>query len=276
MVIGANSRPSSKISAASPNSNSAKQRIRETFQTLIPLNTKKKDMRTIDEITRDLERGRRPGTGPAEQVEFTGVEATQFNDWFGKSKKEREKEQAAERERQQRENERAALAPKPSAKSSARASMSSSASRPSKTQSVPTSAKRSVPEKSSTSTRPASKSTIPTRGIKRTASPDYARRSEKRRRASYDSEDEETAGGYIPGSISALFGRDLRKDRMRDLSDSEDEGSDDGPRDYAALMKEELMSAKIAKREDAIAEAEEKAREEEKRKKRLAKARAGQ
>lgn len=249
-------------------------------------------MRSIDEIARDLERGRRPGTGPTEQVEFTGVEATQFNDWFGKSKKEREKEQALERERLRREQELAATAPKSttvSAKSSMKGISSSSygSSTAASSQSTSTSAARSSknPPTSSTSKRPlvdkqlsrraqspASKGpSFPTRGVKRTASPDpySSRRTEKRHRAS--SEDV----GYVPGAISALFGRDWKKDRMRDLSDdSDDESDDDGPRDYEAIMREEAASARIARLEDQKAEAEEKAREEEKRRRKAERAAA--
>ena len=65
---------------------------------LIALNTVKKDTRTIDEITRDLEH-RRTGTptNAGKPAELTGPDATGFTDWFGKTKREREKD-AKERE----------------------------------------------------------------------------------------------------------------------------------------------------------------------------------
>ena len=62
---------------------------------LIALNTVKKDQRTIDEITRDLQHRRNPNDTP---VELVGPDAAAFTDWFGKTKREREKE-AKERER---------------------------------------------------------------------------------------------------------------------------------------------------------------------------------
>ncbi|KAF9514629.1 hypothetical protein BS47DRAFT_867496 [Hydnum rufescens UP504] len=93
-------KPTQALSASSSRTHmSAKERIAASFQTLTPLNTVKKDMRTIDEITRDLERGR--FNHSPEKVELTGYEATAFTDWFGKSKKEREREAALARKPQE-------------------------------------------------------------------------------------------------------------------------------------------------------------------------------
>ncbi|KAF8606512.1 hypothetical protein BDV93DRAFT_520803 [Ceratobasidium sp. AG-I] len=76
---------------------SVRARLAASQSGLIKLNTNKRDMRSIDEISRDLQE-KRGGTEVKKVI--TGVEAEKFGDWFTTKK---DKEREKERERQERE-----------------------------------------------------------------------------------------------------------------------------------------------------------------------------
>jgi protein SPT2 len=82
---------------------SVRARLAASQSGLIKLNTNKRDMRSIDEITRDLQEKR--GGVEVKKV-ITGAEAEKFGDWFS-TKKDKERERERERlEREKRERER--------------------------------------------------------------------------------------------------------------------------------------------------------------------------
>ncbi|KAF8339766.1 uncharacterized protein EI90DRAFT_3037697 [Cantharellus anzutake] len=318
----------STASSSQPAGTSARARIAADFQTLTPLNTVRRDLRSIDEITRDLE-NRRFGAS-VEKVELVGPDATHFTDWFSKSKKEREKEAAEERQRDEEEEkaEKArradqsqsqpqpkkpvlpsgkSLTPKSSTPQPPPKSAHTASSRlPTKLQITATATpSKSLPQLSSPKSKAyamnaanAGRYGMP--GGARTQEPQSTRpRTEKsaspkrsRPASQSDSEDSEVNldhsrplhpakrkkthcgdddGGYVVGSIAAMFGRDLRRDAARDYESEDDHDDYDGPRDYAAIEREERKSAKLARMEDAQAEEEEKRREAEKKRRRLQK-----
>lgn len=84
-------------SSSSGSGLSVRARLAASQSGLIKLNTNKRDMRSIDEISRDLQEKR--GGIEVKKV-ITGVEAEKFGDWFTTKK---DKERERERERQERE-----------------------------------------------------------------------------------------------------------------------------------------------------------------------------
>lgn len=85
---GSSASPSgSRISSPSANGLTARARLASSFApTLTKLNTEKRDTRTIDEIARDLRRGKIGGSGEVDSV-LSGEKAQNFGDWFGKKEK---------------------------------------------------------------------------------------------------------------------------------------------------------------------------------------------
>ncbi|KAG9124891.1 hypothetical protein FRC07_009853 [Ceratobasidium sp. 392] len=91
-------------SAAGGSGLSVRARLAASQSGLIKLNTNKRDMRSIDEISRDLQE-KRGGTEVKKVI--TGHEAEKFTDWFSTKKdKERERQEREKEEAEAREKER--------------------------------------------------------------------------------------------------------------------------------------------------------------------------
>ncbi|KAG8213458.1 hypothetical protein J3R82DRAFT_11975 [Butyriboletus roseoflavus] len=279
-AIDAQSAPTSDSGSSAQ---SVKARLAALPNTLTKLNVNKRDTRTIDEILQDRAK--------AKTATLDGDDAREFNDWFGKSKK----------------KEPASL---PSTQSSATyaSAPSSGANSPrpggttvnGKTASTPSGIKQSRPTlstktssstipklsvtaaKSSQSKSPVPKShsaksgfvsggnTAPLRsgGVppkKRPRSPSLSLSPPPSKRRACEPEN------ALGSEIWKLFGKDRSSYIARDvLSDDEDMEAD-----ASAVMKEEMRSTRLAKREDEIALEEEKRHEEEKRRRKRERERLG-
>jgi len=283
---------SSNSNSSADSQLSARARITASVHQLTALNTEKRDMRSIDDIQRDIEnRGR--GSGKEVPKVISGTDAASFGDWFGKSKKEKEKEREEEAKRRkpqenerssaERERERARKSLPGSSASKTGPSKSSPLHRSSKPQASTSSAKPNSlsrplpPSKTPTSSRLPSNATRPGSAApkkrSRSRSPSYDSFTESeddRRPAKRRSEGGGGEGSALKDQIWAMFGRNRKRDLEKDVQSDEDEDMEACGED---LWREELRSARIAKKEDQEAEEEERRREEEKRRrKELAKA----
>ncbi|KAF8557115.1 hypothetical protein OG21DRAFT_1475651 [Imleria badia] len=295
-AIDAPSAPASDSGSAQ----SVKARLAALPNTLTKLNVNKRDIRTIDEILQDRAK--------VKNATLDGEDAREFNDWFGKAKK---KEEPASVPSTQSS---ASLASAPSsgansprggvgsrmvptivcgdaeataqplAKSQPNGKMAGKASRPAL--SSKTSSSSTIPKYSSSSTKSSqSKSPVPrshpvksgfvsggapprSTGAppkKRPRSPSYSLSPPPPKRRAPEPE------SALSSEIWKLFGKDRSSYIARDvMSDDEDMEAD-----ASALMKEELRSARLAKREDEIALEEEKRHEEEKRRRKRERERQG-
>ncbi|KAF5358825.1 hypothetical protein D9758_008562 [Tetrapyrgos nigripes] len=273
---------------SSSGSGSVRERLAAMPNTLQPLNQNKRDTRTIDEIVTDLHaRG-----GKKKTIE--GEQAKEFDDWFGTKKKEQPTSRVGStsapasgsntptRSSQsygsyvhgpsssssaQRPSTMIKPIPKltPSAKASGARPSSVEKIRPDK---VPTSKVKAKSSISRPSSAGPSTSRVPS---KRPRSPSRSESPYSKRRSyeDYDSEDldddDEMDDGRGGSGMSSLIWQIMGKDRSRYVNMDVLSDDEDMEADASAVLREEQRSSRIGKREDAIALAEEKRREEEKR-----------
>ncbi|KAI1797333.1 hypothetical protein LXA43DRAFT_983891 [Ganoderma leucocontextum] len=276
---------SASSSQGSPNkAQSTRDRLKAEPAMLIKLNTNKRDTRTIDEIMTDRAKMRQGKV-------LDGESAKEFNDWFGKAKKDPPKKASAPAASSStsRANTPAVAGsgsaspravfsapPKsiskstPASKSSAAASAKvGSASRPpvSKVASAKPAASGSrTPTFPKTSSSISASRSIPKkrRSPSLSASPPPAKRRPAPGGSRHDEDD-------ISSQIWKLFGKDRSSYIERDVvSDDEDMEAD-----VFDVEREELRSTRIAKKEDELALQEEKRREDEKKRKRKEKEKRG-
>ncbi|KAG8918985.1 hypothetical protein FRC01_001541 [Tulasnella sp. 417] len=300
---GSSASPSgSRISSPSANGMTARARLTSSFApTLTKLNTDKRDTRTIDEITRDLKRGRIGGSGEVDSV-LSGEKAQTYGDWFVKKDKGKAVEVGDTKKRPETANAvpgRTNGLPatnhpmlKPNASGRAQAlSANASGSTSANPQARPRpGAAQTKGASNSSSLKPQVSTTVRKRSRERSSSLDSFIEDDQ------DSEEERRYAKRKPGAggrhsldedlngdtrelIWQLMGRKRSEYMSRDV-DSDDEMEVTG----YELEREELRrcefsasavlvpqsltcydSARIAKREDAMEEAEEKRREEEKK-----------
>ncbi|KAI6042925.1 SPT2 chromatin protein-domain-containing protein [Pisolithus marmoratus] len=284
---GAIDATSSHLTDSGSSAQSVKARLAALPNTLTKLNVNKRDTRTIDEILQDRAK--------AKHGILDGDEAREFNDWFGKSKKKELVPSSSQCSSGQgscpasgaasplpssiksssQPTPNASTVPKvtttPSAGKSAASGVQPRAAIPAKTGVSAAKSARSTcspglkpvqsksasaltkpqPSKSTLASQPGTASVLPkkrTHSSSRSASPPPKRRAE-------------SPADAIRSEIWKLFGRDRATYVSRDI-DSDD---DDMEADASAVMKEELRSARFAKREDELALLAEKRHEEEKR-----------
>ncbi|KAG1857985.1 hypothetical protein C8R48DRAFT_716729 [Suillus tomentosus] len=267
---GAIDATSAPTSDSGNGSQSVKARLSALPNTLTKLNVHKRDTRTIDEILQDRAK--------AKTATLDGDDAKEFNDWFGKGKKDTGKTSAQISTAAPSRASSGSSSPVPSAPRSVNSgtSKTSTASKSavlsfSKTsqskgadssQSLKTEVKFKstsifTPSMKSQASKPspAARSTGPTK--KRPRSPSsLSPPPPKRRPASTEVES-------YSNEIWKLFGKDRSKYVEQDVySDEEDMEVDAG-----VLEREELRSARLARKEDEAALEQEKRHEEEKRRK---------
>ncbi|KIM68496.1 hypothetical protein SCLCIDRAFT_84903, partial [Scleroderma citrinum Foug A] len=245
-AIDATSAPNADSGAGTQ---SVKARLAALPNTLTKLNVNKRDTRTIDEIVQDRAK--------AKHSILDGDEAREFNDWFGKSKKKEAERSTQSSSSQLSQSPSETASPLPSSPTGVSAklasdSRSASASAGAKPAQSKTSASvKPQMSKSLSASRPSTGS-VPSRkrprSLTRSESPPPKRRAD-------------SPADAIRSEIWKLFGKDRTTYVARDI-DSDD---DDMEADASVLMKEELRSARLAKREDELALLEEKRHEEEKR-----------
>lgn len=267
---GAIDATSAPTSDSGNGSQSVKARLSALPNTLTKLNVHKRDTRTIDEILQDRAK--------AKTATLDGDDAKEFNDWFGKGKKDTGKTSAQISTAAPSRASSGSSSPVPSAPRSVNSgtSKTSTASKSAVLSFSKTSQSKGADSSQSLKTEVKSKSTsIFTPSMKSQASkPSSAARSAgptkkrprspsslsppppKRRPASTEVES-------YSNEIWKLFGKDRSKYVEQDVySDEEDMEVDAG-----VLEREELRSARLARKEDEAALEQEKRHEEEKRRK---------
>ncbi|KAG2060879.1 hypothetical protein BDR06DRAFT_947427 [Suillus hirtellus] len=249
---------------------SVKARLSALPNTLTKLNVHKRDTRTIDEILQDRAK--------AKTATLDGDDAKEFNDWFGKGKKDTGKTSAQISTAAPSRASSGSSSPVPSAPRSVNSgtSKTSTASKSAVLSFSKTSQSKGADSSQSLKTEVKSKSTsILTPSMKSQASkPSPAARSTgptkkrprspsslsppppKRRPASTEVES-------YSNEIWKLFGKDRSKYVERDVYSDEE----DMEVDASVLEREELRSARLARKEDEAALEQEKRHEEEKRRK---------
>ncbi|KAG6333675.1 hypothetical protein ID866_5418 [Astraeus odoratus] len=287
-AIDATSAPSADSGAGTQ---SVKARLTALPNTLTKLNVNKRDTRTIDEILQDRAK--------AKHSVLDGDEAREFNDWFGKSKRKDPVPSSSQSTGSQgsapasgaasplpssaRSNSQPMAKGSAASKSSALPSGKSASSTSQPRAVVPAKAGGSAVAKSTSEARgvsiPAGAKSVPSKALcapvkgqssraspasrpatgsvpskKRPRSPSCSVSPPPKRRA-------ESPADAIRSEIWKMFGKDRTTYMSRDI-DSDD---DDMEADASAVMKEELRSTRLAKREDELALLEEKRHEEEKR-----------
>lgn len=283
-AIDATSAPNADSGAGTQ---SVKARLAALPNTLTKLNVNKRDTRTIDEIVQDRAK--------AKHSILDGDEAREFNDWFGKSKKKEAERSTQSSSSQLSQSPSETASPLPSSPMSTSRSTSKTVAA-AKASTLPTIGKyasasqprAAVPAKAGVSAKLASdsRSASASAGAKPAQSktsasvkPQMSKSlsasrpstgsvpSRKRPRSLTRSESPppkrraDSPADAIRSEIWKLFGKDRTTYVARDI-DSDD---DDMEADASVLMKEELRSARLAKREDELALLEEKRHEEEKR-----------
>lgn len=252
-------------------SQSVKARLAALPNTLTKLNVHKRDTRTIDEILQDRAK--------AKTATLDGDDAKEFNDWFGKGKKDAGKTSAQASTAAPSRASSGSNSPGPSAARSANSGTPKSSSAPksavlsfSKT-SHSKGADSSQSLKADVKFKPTSSSTLsmksqackplstarlagPTKKRPRSPSSSLSPPPPKRRPASTEVESYST-------EIWKLFGKDRRAYVEQDVY-SDDEDMEVGA---GVLEKEEQRSARLARKEDEAALEQEKRHEEEKRRK---------
>ncbi|TFY52606.1 hypothetical protein EVJ58_g9914, partial [Rhodofomes roseus] len=261
---------------------SVRQRLAQAPATLIKLNVNKRDTRTIDEILQDRAK--------AKAKTLEGEEAKDFKDWFGKAKETKVVSQVGSTSTS-RANTPAGGS---SQKTALQRTQSGSASPAAKTPNPPRPSSSTTMPKSSSVQRPAPSRPLPTKSIPSTSSRTPVASSRvtattssklaapvskpvprKRQRSLSSSSSRSpspppakkrgtSSGNDISSEIWKLFGKDRSRYVAADVM-SDDEDMEAGASD---LEREELRSARIARKEDEIAMEAEKRHEEEKRRKR--------
>jgi protein SPT2 len=268
---GAIDATSAPTSDSCNNSQSVKARLAALPNTLTKLNVHKRDTRTIDEILQDRAK--------AKTATLDGDDAKEFNDWFGKGKKDTGKTStqvstAAPSRASSSSNSpgpsasrsvnsgasKTSITPKSAVLSFSKTSQSKGAdtSQSSKTEVKPKSTATFPPSMKSQACKPSSaaRSAGPTKKRPRSPSSSLSPPPPKRRPASAEVES-------YSSEIWKLFGKDRSKYVQQDVY-SDDEDMEVGA---GVLEREELRSARLAKKEDEAALEQEKRHEEEKRRK---------
>ncbi|KAG2126758.1 hypothetical protein BD769DRAFT_1357681 [Suillus cothurnatus] len=286
---GAIDATSAPTSDSCNNSQSVKARLAALPNTLTKLNVHKRDTRTIDEILQDRAK--------AKTATLDGDDAKEFNDWFGKGKKDTGKTSTQVSTAAQSRASSSSNSPGPSASSECFngrilchyfifdfvGSVNSGASKTSitpksavlsfsktsqskgadtsqslKTEVKPKSTATFPPSMKSQACKPSSaaRSAGPTKKRPRSPSSSLSPPPPKRRPASAEVES-------YSSEIWKLFGKDRSKYVQQDVY-SDDEDMEVGA---GVLEREELRSARLAKKEDEAALEQEKRHEEEKRRK---------
>ncbi|KAF7327400.1 Member of major facilitator superfamily multidrug-dha1 sub-family [Mycena kentingensis (nom. inval.)] len=249
----------------------AKERIAAQPNDLILLQTKKRDVRTIDEIQRDLHASK----------SLSGEDAKQYDGWFGpstKSSKEGSRrpspptaKQPSPPERPHRPLAAARALPKASSQASTASGSSVSSN---------AAAQKKRPRSSAYDDYSRSATPPPAKRPKSTASSSTSKRPQHaaaKPAARYHEEEEEEEDDYEYGhnakeaamrdQIWALMGKNRAEYVSRDY-DSDDDDMEAGASD---LEREEMKSSRVARQEDRDEEAAEKrAAEEKKRRKAMA------
>ncbi|KAI0246978.1 hypothetical protein BJV78DRAFT_1295921 [Lactifluus subvellereus] len=271
--------PSRGADGSASGGRSVRARLAAMPNTLTKLNTVKRDTRTIDEIVRDRARAR-------ENKTLEGEEAREFHDWFGAKPK-----GATVAKTSSPPSPAASGASTPSLfphqlDSTSSATKKSSSPRPASSRAPSLPLSRSAPKAATKSSSHAAKTSRPSPLTNKTATSSSALPPKKRPHSppstysgsEYDSEYDRLPRKRAPGpsngiqdEIWKIFGRDRSKYVSRDvLSDEEDMEAD-----ARALEREELTSARIARKEDLEAEEAERRHEEEKRRRRKERERSG-
>jgi protein SPT2 len=268
---GAIDATSAPTSDSCNNSQSVKARLAALPNTLTKLNVHKRDTRTIDEILQDRAK--------AKTATLDGDDAKEFNDWFGKGKKDTGKTStqvstAAPSRASSSSNSpgpsasrsvnsgasKTSITPKSAVLSFSKTSQSKGAdtSQSLKTEVKPKSTATFPPSMKSQACKPSSaaRSAGPTKKRPRSPSSSLSPPPPKRRPASAEVES-------YSSEIWKLFGKDRSKYVQQDVY-SDDEDMEVGA---GVLEREELRSARLAKKEDEAALEQEKRHEEEKRRK---------
>ncbi|TBU49821.1 hypothetical protein BD309DRAFT_946801 [Dichomitus squalens] len=280
---------SSSSSQTSPGkAQSTKERLKSEPAMLIKLNQNKRDTRTIDEIMTDRAKMRQGKV-------LDGESAKEFNDWFGKAKKDPPKKASVPAT-----SSSTSRANTPAVAASGSASPRPLSSAPIKPIPKSTPASKSsaaaFAKVGSATKPPVSKaaSAKPAAGVSRMPPPSHktplsapaARPTPKKRRSPSSSVSPPPAkrrpapGGSrrgdeddvdISSQIWKIFGKDRSSYIERDVfSDDEDMEAD-----AFDVEREEARSARIAKKEDELAMEQERRHEEEKRRKRKEKEKRG-
>ncbi|KAH9997166.1 hypothetical protein BJV74DRAFT_826969 [Russula compacta] len=252
---------------------SVRARLTAMPNTLTKLNTVKRDTRSIDEILRDRAKAR-------ENKTLEGEEAREFHDWFGTKSK-----MATTTKASSPSSPAASGASTPSAFPQRSDMASSSAYKKSSSPHPPSSRTPSIPSSRSTPKSTAKASSLGTKfrhpspltnkstpGLsvpppnKRARSPP-SNCDESDSDSEYDQRPHKRATGVSNGiqdEIWKIFGRD----RSRYISQNVMSDDEDMEADMRVLEREELTSARIARKEDFEAEEEERRHVEEKRRRR--------
>lgn len=252
-------------------SQSVKARLSALPNTLTKLNVHKRDTRTIDEILQDRAK--------AKTATLDGDDAKEFNDWFGKGKKDTGKTSAQVSTAAPSRACSGSSSPGPSASRSVNSGASKTSTAPksavlsfsktsqskgadslqsSRTEVKPKSTSIFTPLVKSQACKPlsAARSTGSTKKRPRSPSSSLSPPPPKRRPVLAD-------GESYSNEIWKLFGKDRSKYVEQDVY-SDDEDMEVGA---GALEREELRSARLARKEDEAALEQEKRHEEEKRRK---------
>ncbi|KAH9966973.1 hypothetical protein BGW80DRAFT_1475410 [Lactifluus volemus] len=250
--------------SASGGGHSVRARLTAMPNTLTKLNTVKRDTRTIDEILRDRAKAR-------ENKTLEGEEAREFHNWFGTKPKGGATTMAKATTSSPPSSAAASGASTPTGFSH-RADASLNASR------RPSSSPRPTGSRALPLSRPATK-TAATSTTTSTKSSSHAAKLSRpfplTNKAAASSSSVSLPKKRPPPHSGPrnleIFGRDRSKYISRDvLSDDEDMEAD-----MTALEREELTSARIARKEDLEAEEAERRHEEEKRRRRKERERSG-
>lgn len=250
-------------------SQSVKARLSALPNTLTKLNIHKRDTRTIDEILQDRAK--------AKTATLDGDDAKEFNDWFGKGKKDNGKISAHVSTAAPSRACSGSSSPGPSASRSVNSGASKTSTAPKsavlsfsktsqskgadssqllRTEAKPKSTSIFTPALKSQACKPlsAARSAGSTKKRPRSPSLSLSPPPPKRRPVSAD-------GESYSNEIWKLFGKDRSKYVEQDVY-SDDEDMEVGA---GVLEREELRSARLARREDEAALEQEKRHEEEKR-----------
>ncbi|KAF8485762.1 hypothetical protein DFH94DRAFT_791275 [Russula ochroleuca] len=249
---------------------SVRERLAAMPNTLTKLNTVKRDTRTIDEIVRDRAKAR-------ENKTLEGEEAREFHDWFGTKSKVATVASFPPSPAASGASTPSLLPQRPDVVSSTTKKSSSPHLTVSRTPSL--TSLRSAPKTATKVSSHGTKFPRPAPLTGKTTPGSSAHTPTKRARSppsTYDGSESESeydrrpskrvagASNGIQDEIWKIFGRDRSKYVSRNvMSDDEDMEAD-----MTALEREELASARIARKEDFEAEEEERRREEEKRRRR--------
>lgn len=252
-------------------SQSVKARLSALPNTLTKLNVHKRDTRTIDEILQDRAK--------AKTATLDGDDAKEFNDWFGKGKKDTGRISAQVSTAAPSRASSGSSSPSPSGSRSVNSGTSKTSTAPKsailsfsktaqpkgadspqslKTEVKPKSTSNFIPSMKSQAYKPSSvaRSAGPVKKRPRSPSSSLSPPPPKRRPASADVES-------YSNEIWKLFGKDRSKYVEQDVY-SDDEDMEVGA---GVLEREELRSARLARKEDEAALEQEKRHEEEKRRK---------